>query len=750
MKKGYLTFLVIVSLCLLLVGCGFAGSTDDGTDIDTNTEPPKETVCTEHIWYDTPTIYPPDCTSQGEIIYYCQVCYESKVEYIPAKGHTHSDEWTYDNTHHYHDSTCGCILEWKDLGEHTWSQEGVVTRETTCAEPGIITYTCTVCPATREGLIERLPHTYADEYTEYGIYHYREGICGCVGIKGDIEYHEWDEGTVITPATCKENGVALYKCLLCTGTKEEVLYKTNDHSYESVVYPPTCTKEGYTQYTCTVCERTYKGTITQKIDHTYEGKTVAPTCQNKGYDIYTCTECGKYYKKNVVDIIDHIYSSVVYPPTCSSSGYTFHGCKMCDDYYRDSYVSPLPHTYSSVTKEPSCTQKGYTTYTCTECGYTYKDDYTDLLPHEYEKTSYTEPTCTVADSTVYTCKHCGTFYTLGGSTLPHPYKEEIIPPTCIKSGYTLYTCTECGSSYKDKYTDLIPHNYVDIICTVCGKNEYSIGLLYTLSEDKSYYIVSGMGTCKDTELVIPNVHKGLPVYEIEPSAFENNTDIVSVLFLPGDNGQSIGSRAFAGCSSLNKITFNNVEKIGSYAFSSTAITSLDTGDNIESIGLCAFERCASLTSAELGKGIYTLYAGIFAYCDALDRITVDSANTYYYVVSGCLIEKSSATIFAATNSFVIPTDKSVVDSIGSYTFSGQKELTEITIPENVTFIGMYAFHECENLTSLTFALTDTWYRTENMYEAYEKTGGTTFPDGTGKWNAQFLSLYEYEYYWYRK
>lgn len=132
------------------------------------------------------------------------------------------------------------------------------------------------------------------------------------------------------------------------------------------------------------------------------------------------------------------------------------------------------------------------------------------------------------------------------------------------------------------------------------------------------------------------------MYEIAPSAFENNTDIVSVFFLSGDNGQSIGSRAFAGCTSLKKITFNNVEKIGSYAFSSTAITSLDTGDNIESIGLCAFERCASLTLAELGKGIYTLYAGIFAYCDALNRITVDSANTYYYVVSGCLIEKSSA------------------------------------------------------------------------------------------------------------
>lgn len=747
-EKNTIAILVFILCALaLLVGCGAPAQTDT-LDTESDMVPPSEPVCTEHIWSEEPVEYSPDCTNDGQIIYYCELCYESKVEYIPAKGHTYSDEWTYDSYMHYYSATCGCFNERKHSGSHVWNEPGEVTREATCAEPEIITYTCITCPATLEVKGNCLPHTYSDEWTEDGIFHYHEGICGCEGVKSTRELHEWDEGTVITPATCNENGLSSYKCLFCTATKEEVVYKTNEHSYESLVIAPTCTEMGYTLNTCSVCGDDYKNEYTQKVPHSYECTTVQPTCQANGYDLYTCTGCDDYYKKNIVDTIDHIYVSVVYEPTCSEGGHTYHRCKMCGDYYRDSYVQTLPHTYGSVTREPTCTQKGYTTYTCTECGDTYKDDYIDPIPHEYEKTSYEAPTCTSFEYTIYTCVGCGTFSSSSGEMLPHTYESTVVAPTCTQKGYDLYTCTVCGGSYKDNYTDKIPHSYVDIICTGCGINEYSIGLSYTLSEDESSYIVSGIGTCTDIALMIPNVHMGLPVYEIAPSAFENNTNIVSVLFMSGDNGQSIGSRAFAGCTNLANVTFNSVEKIGSYAFSSTAVTELDM-QGIESIGLCAFERCGALTLARLGKDTYSISYGIFAYCDALETITVNSENTEYYVKDGCLIDNGVKMIIAITNSFVIPTDDSVL-RIGSYAFSGQKEITSITIPENITFIGAYAFHECENLTSLTFALTDTWYRTKEIYEAFEKTGGTSFPDGTGKWNAQFLSLYEYNYYWYRK
>ena len=55
------------------------------------------------------------------------------------------------------------------------------------------------------------------------------------------------------------------------------------------------------------------------------------------------------------------------------------------------------------------------------------------------------------------------------------------------------------------------------------------------------YTVSGIGTCTDTEILIPTTYNGLPVVSVEASAFLNNTAITSVV-LP-DGITSIGENA---------------------------------------------------------------------------------------------------------------------------------------------------------------------------------------------------------------
>ena len=47
----------------------------------------------------------------------------------------------------------------------------------------------------------------------------------------------------------------------------------------------------------------------------------------------------------------------------------------------------------------------------------------------------------------------------------------------------------------------------------------SVGLEFELNEDESGYTVVGIGTCKDTALVIPKTYNGLPVTSIGPDAF---------------------------------------------------------------------------------------------------------------------------------------------------------------------------------------------------------------------------------------
>ncbi len=64
-------------------------------------------------------------------------------------------------------------------------------------------------------------------------------------------------------------------------------------------------------------------------------------------------------------------------------------------------------------------------------------------------------------------------YTLNVQTVSilcdHSYDAgTVIAPTCVARGYTVYTCTLCSSTYNDSYTDMVSHQYVNDVCTMCG------------------------------------------------------------------------------------------------------------------------------------------------------------------------------------------------------------------------------------------------------------------------------------------
>ena len=76
----------------------------------------------------------------------------------------------------------------------------------------------------------------------------------------------------------------------------------------------------------------------------------------------------------------------------------------------------------------------------------------------------------------------------------------------------------------------------------------SEGLKYSLNDDGSGYIVVGIGTCMDRDIVIPDVYKDRPVVAIGDGAFAGVT-IGSVSF--STTITSIGSKAFVGCNGLD-------------------------------------------------------------------------------------------------------------------------------------------------------------------------------------------------------
>lgn len=80
----------------------------------------------------------------------------------------------------------------------------------------------------------------------------------------------------------------------------------------------------------------------------------------------------------------------------------------------------------------------------------------------------------------------------------------------------------------------------------------SKGLDFQLSDDGESYSVTGIGTCTDTDVVIPTTYKGKSVTSIDKKAFEGCTALTSIT-VP-NSVTSIGYATFSGCSSLESMT----------------------------------------------------------------------------------------------------------------------------------------------------------------------------------------------------
>lgn len=153
---------------------------------------------------------------------------------------------------------CACGDEIKltiPLKSHSYD-DGVVTKEATCAEEGVKTYTCTVCGATKTEAIAKVDHTS-------------------------------DGGTVTLAAKCDKKGERTYKCTVCGAiiNTEEIPALGHDYSYE-------VSKDDETKH---IKSCSHEETTTTE-DHTYGDAVESETYGNGVYEA-TCTKCGykKYY-----------------------------------------------------------------------------------------------------------------------------------------------------------------------------------------------------------------------------------------------------------------------------------------------------------------------------------------------------------------------------------------------------------------------------------------------------------------------
>ncbi len=248
--------------------------------------------------------------------------------------------------------------------------------------------------------------------------------------------------------------------------------------------------------------------------------------------------------------------------------------------------------------------------------------------------------------------------------------------------------------------------------------------------------------------------EGSKLEAIGDGAFEST--YVTKIVIPA-SVKTIGAEAFWGCGPLSEVSFEEgscLETIGEEAFMHTGITEIEIPASVTSIGDSAFKYCevlesvtfnensqleiigkdaffsATITEIVIPKGVTAIGEGAFYNCDYLERVEfaensvfevlgedVSYSDKYYHngIFSDCdslteVVLPESLT-FIGTNTFtrsaklktVNLEDCHKLEAIGVYAFGECEELNEVTIPENVKYIDHCAFDFCYGLTKLTFA-----------------------------------------------
>ncbi len=406
---------------------------------------------------------------------------------------------------------------------------------------------------------------------------------------------------------------------------------------------PTCTEKGRTEGKhCSKCGKILQAqTEIPALGHDLEHHDGQPaTCTEKGWKEYdTCKREGcDYSTYEEIPALGHKGGTA----TCTEQA----TCSVCGEKYGNA----LGHKYGDLISkiEPTCSATGTEAhYKCSVCNKVFKDDEHKTETTLEDLTIAINPTAhnfgewiknEGADTHTRVCsfnnEHTETENCLGGTA------------TCTEQA----VCEKCNA----KYGELAKHDYKDGVCTVCGAERANEELKYSLNSDGTAYTVTGIGTCTDTEIIIPSEYNAKPV-------------------------TSIGYNAFSGC---------------------TGLTSITIPDSVTSIGGGAFRNCTGLTSIIVVEGNSKYHSAGNCIIETATNTLILGCKTSVIPTDGSVTSIGEDAFFGCSGLTNITIPDSVT-SIGNSAFFGCKGLTSVTIGNSVTSIGYMAFSDCTSLTSIS-------------------------------------------------
>ena len=574
---------------------------------------------------------------------------------------------------------------------------------------------------------------------------------------------------VLTLASCGVDVIVSTSSTTQQITPDEPPVHTHNYDEWKLVKKPTCTENGEEVRYCSCGEK--QSELVLALGHTpvdaVEENRVEATCYAVGsYDkVISCSTCKEVIERTTytVDKTAHKPAAAVEENRIEPTHETDGGYQMVvycsvpechEELERTTYViDMIPHNAGEMVIEnivnPTCIASGShdeVVYCLDDdCGHkeiSRKKVVDPVIPHlpagEAVEENRVEPTCTTNgsyDAVIYCAYGCGTEISRTTKIIPtdgHTESDWIIDVEATKTENGLKH-TEC----------LVCH--VTIQTEIIGKLG-SEGLEFTLNEDGQSYSVTGIGTCTDTDVVIPSKYNGLHVTMIADNAFYGCTPLTSITI--SDSVTSIGASAFYSCYNLTSITIpdGGVTSIGDDAFyTCTSLTSINIPDSVISIGEHAFYFCTSLTSVTFGENsqLTSIGASAFSGCISLTNINIPDSVTSidHSAFAGCTllssvmfggtIEKWNSIAKGAgwkynTGEFTVYCTDGIVSKDGvastcsqgltytlesdgkSYSVTGIGNCTDtdIVIPKiynglPVTKIGFWAFGDCFSITSVT-------------------------------------------------
>ena len=284
-----------------------------------------------HSWDSGTITTAPTCTKAGKKTYSCTKCDATKIEPIPATGHSWKSEWTSDATHHWYECDNKNCDVTDNAGKKGYAEHS--GGKATCTQNAV----CEFCKAEYG---EKLPHDFTAETV-------------------DAKYLK-------SAATCTEKAVYYKSCAVCglssEGTADEATFFSGnalDHNWgawtsnEDGTHTRTCTVDGCSAGTqrencidankdhkCDICDYIISECADDNKDHKcdYCGKKLTEhtggkaTCKDKA----KCEVCGAEYgeldAKNHTNL-KHFPATAATKTTEGNIEYWY--CEGCGKYYSD-------------------------------------------------------------------------------------------------------------------------------------------------------------------------------------------------------------------------------------------------------------------------------------------------------------------------------------------------------------------------------------------------------------------------------